>query len=262
MLVDENGSFVGQITGGCAEVALAEHAVESIRARCNDTQRYGLNSRFFDIQLPCGSGIDVHFDCCTGAEMLARLESRKMVEQIINTKSRQYLMRHLPVSRLLLFGQGPILSALARLAISCQFQVVCLVYDQATKDQLMSENIQSEWIDQRVERQDLNTAIDQYCDAYTAAVSLFHEHDMELQILLHLLQSEAFFLGALGSQATQKKRIRDLIALGAQSATTSRLHGPVGINITASTPIEIAVSILAQLIDEQPRPTLVALKSG
>jgi xanthine dehydrogenase accessory factor len=86
-------------------------------------------------------------------------------------------------------------------------------------------------------------------DAHTAVVALTHDAKLDDMALMEALQSNAFYVGALGSkrnQATRKERMKE--HFGMTDAQLARLHGPVGLNIHAKTPAEIAVSIIAQII--------------
>ena len=86
-------------------------------------------------------------------------------------------------------------------------------------------------------------------DAHTAVVALTHDAKLDDMALLEALKSEAFYVGALGSrrnQATRKQRLMEHFDLSAESL--ERLHGPVGLSIGAKTPAEIAVSIIAQIV--------------
>ena len=75
-------------------------------------------------------------------------------------------------------------------------------------------------------------------------------HDPKLDDpALHIaLQTEAFYIGALGSKKTQQQRINRLKQAGFTEKQIDRVHGPVGLNIGASSPEEIAVSILSEVI--------------
>ena len=220
MLVRNDGEFLGQISGGCIETALVEQAQTVISNNKNAVERYGSNSRFFDIQLPCGSGLDIEFDVQTTLEeyqsIKGQLNRRKAVR--INE-----VKNYKPIPRLLLFGQGPIVKCLTELANNVGFEVLLFDYQQSY-------------------------AFQKYCDQYTALVSLFHEHDLETDILLSVLDSELFYIGALGSQKTQLARLKKLEERGVSSQQLKKIHGPVGLNIGAVTPSQIAVSILAQVI--------------
>ena len=89
-----------------------------------------------------------------------------------------------------------------------------------------------------------------HADAHTAIVALTHDPKLDDMALLEALRSDAFYVGALGSsrnQATRKKRLAEHFDLA--EAELSRLHGPVGLRIGAKTPAEIAVSIVAQIVE-------------
>jgi xanthine dehydrogenase accessory factor len=89
-------------------------------------------------------------------------------------------------------------------------------------------------------------------DAHTAIVALTHDPKLDDMALLEALRSGAFYVGALGSsrnQATRKKRLAEHFDL--TEAELARLHGPVGLRIGAKTPAEIAVSIVAQIVERK-----------
>lgn len=86
-------------------------------------------------------------------------------------------------------------------------------------------------------------------DARTAVVTLTHDPKLDDPALIAALRSDAFYIGALGSKKTHAARIARLQAAGFDDAAVARIHGPVGLNIGAVSPAEIAVSIMAQIID-------------
>lgn len=253
MLVNQRGEFWGQITGGCAETALAEHAVLAINQRKNETHRYGLNSPYFDIQLPCGSGIDVYFDVTLTLESLLdlnnRLVNRSMARQHLDTGVGRYQKSYLPTERLLIFGQGPIQISLAILALASGFEVICFAQDVDSAERLLEAGIKPS---ERLPNND--DIVFGQSDRYTAMLSLFHEHELETELLVNALRSDLFYIGALGSRATHSERLKKLRRSGVSESMIARVHGPVGLNIGASTPAQIAISILAQLIEILPKP--------
>jgi xanthine dehydrogenase accessory factor len=86
-------------------------------------------------------------------------------------------------------------------------------------------------------------------DAHTAIVALTHDPKLDDMALLEALKSDAFYVGALGSRLNQQKRKQRLsehFDLGATEL--ARLHGPVGLALGARTPGEIALSIMAEII--------------
>jgi xanthine dehydrogenase accessory factor len=89
-------------------------------------------------------------------------------------------------------------------------------------------------------------------DAHTAVVALTHDSKLDDMALMEALNSEAFYVGALGSkrnQATRKARLME--HFGMTDLQLSKLHGPVGLNLGAKTPAEIAVSIVAQIVQQK-----------
>lgn len=86
-------------------------------------------------------------------------------------------------------------------------------------------------------------------DARTAVVTLTHDPKLDDPALFAALKSDAFYVGALGSKKTHAARAGRLKAAGFDDAAIARIHGPVGLDIGAVSPAEIAVSIMAQLIE-------------
>ena len=84
-------------------------------------------------------------------------------------------------------------------------------------------------------------------DETTAVVTLTHDPKLDDAALKPALESEAFYIGCLGSKKTHAARLGRLANAGIQASDLTRIHGPVGLNIGAKTPAEIAVSILAEV---------------
>jgi xanthine dehydrogenase accessory factor len=87
-------------------------------------------------------------------------------------------------------------------------------------------------------------------DPRTAIVALTHDPRIDDMGLMEALETDAFYVGAMGSRVTSEKRRERLRELGIGDAALDRLHAPVGIAIGSKTPAEIAVSILAELTRE------------
>ena len=93
-----------------------------------------------------------------------------------------------------------------------------------------------------------STALEQYpLDSRTAIVTLCHDPKLDDPALLVALESEAFYIGALGSRKTHAKRLERLIERGVSAELLPRIRAPVGLDIGARTPAEIALSIMAEL---------------
>ena len=102
-----------------------------------------------------------------------------------------------------------------------------------------------EWADEAFEKMGLDTS--------TAVVTLTHDPKLDDPALEAALRSDVFYVGALGSKRTHAKRKERLSEAGISDEQFARIHGPIGLNIGAKSPAEIAVSILGQIIEARAR---------
>ena len=84
-------------------------------------------------------------------------------------------------------------------------------------------------------------------DRRTAILTLTHDPKIDDPALEAALRSEAFYIGALGSRRTHAQRVERLKNAGFDDAAIARIRGPVGLAIGAQTPVEIAISIMAEI---------------
>ena len=110
----------------------------------------------------------------------------------------------------------------------------------ATSERFPGLKLITEWPDEAL----ANIAL----DMRSAVVTLTHDPKLDDPALAAALRSPAFYIGALGSKKTHAARLGRLKAMGFDDEAIARIHGPVGLDIEAQTPAEIAVSILAQVI--------------
>jgi len=152
-----------------------------------------------------------------------------------------FLTVHAPVARLVITGAVHISQALAPLARSLDYDVV--VVDPrtafASPERFPDINLIPEWPDTALPP--LNV------DRYTAFVALTHDPKIDDPALLHALERECFYIGALGSRKTHAKRVDRLKAQGISEAALARIHAPIGMPIGAVSPAEIAVAIMAEI---------------
>jgi xanthine dehydrogenase accessory factor len=153
-----------------------------------------------------------------------------------------------PKWRLLLIGAGQLSQAVAQMAALLDFEVlVCDPREEYAHN--FSNSFPSLVGATRIPGMPDDVVRELIPDAHTAIVALTHDSKLDDMALMEALQSDAFYVGALGSkrnQATRKERMIE--HFGMTEAQLARLHGPVGLNIHAKTPAEIAVSIVAQII--------------
>jgi xanthine dehydrogenase accessory factor len=91
-------------------------------------------------------------------------------------------------------------------------------------------------------------------DHYTAFVAVTHDPKIDDPALLHALERDCFYIGALGSLKTHARRAERLKALGASEADIARVHAPIGLEIGAISPSEIALAIMAEITAELRLP--------
>ena len=148
-----------------------------------------------------------------------------------------------PRWRLLLIGAGQLSQAVAHMAKLLDFEVLVCDPREEYAATLGLEGVT------RVMGMPDDVVLELKPDAHTAIVALTHDAKLDDMALIEGLNSDAFYVGALGSrrnQATRKQRLMEHFDISAEAL--ERLHGPVGLNIGAKTPAEIAVSILAQIV--------------
>jgi xanthine dehydrogenase accessory factor len=150
-----------------------------------------------------------------------------------------------PKWRLLLIGAGQLSRAVAQMAVMLDFEV--LVCDP--REEYAVGMIATMQGVQRVEGMPDDVVRELVPDAHTAIVALTHDPKLDDMALLEALQSNAFYVGALGSRRNQearKRRLAEHFDLSVEEL--GRLHGPVGLALGAKTPAEIAVSIVAEIV--------------
>jgi xanthine dehydrogenase accessory factor len=148
-----------------------------------------------------------------------------------------------PGPTLVICGAGPIAEALSAMATRAGFTVDVIDPRQAFVRPERFEtarSVRQGWPDQILSVDAL--------DSRTFVVSLLHEARFEADLFPQLLRSSVRYIGALGSHRTHAARLDRLRSEGFTEADLERIHGPVGLDIGAETPEEIAVSILGEMV--------------
>ena len=158
-----------------------------------------------------------------------------------------FLNVYVPPPRLIVVGAVHIAQSLAPMATLLEFDVT--VVDPrgawATTQRFPGVKVIQDWADDAFQAMGL--------DSSTAVVTLTHDPKLDDPALEAALKSDAFYVGALGSRRTHAKRKERLAEVGITDKQFARIHGPVGLNIGARSPAEIAVSILGQIIEVRAR---------
>ncbi|HSI00871.1 MAG TPA: XdhC family protein [Reyranella sp.] len=158
-----------------------------------------------------------------------------------------FLNVYVPPPRLIIVGAVHIAQSLAPMATLLEFDVT--VVDPrgawATTQRFPGVKVIKDWADEAFQEIGL--------DVSTAVVTLTHDPKLDDPALESALKSDVFYIGALGSRRTHAKRKERLAEVGITDEMFARIHGPVGLNIGARSPGEIAVSILGQIIEVRAR---------
>ena len=162
---------------------------------------------------------------------------------VVQAGSEIFLQVQVPPVRLIVLGAVHISQALAPLARLSGFDMT--VIDPrtafATPERFPDVKVLAEWPD---------VALAQLggLDRYSAMIAVTHDPKIDDPGLIASLKADCFYIGALGSRKTHAKRVERLQAAGFNEADIGRIRAPIGLDIGAVSPEEIAVSILAELI--------------
>ncbi|MEM1039001.1 MAG: XdhC family protein [Pseudomonadota bacterium] len=185
-----------------------------------------------------------------GDEIGARFLSGKS-GVVTHGNIEHFVQVYVPPARFLIIGAVHISQALAPMAQACDFDVTIIDPRTAfaTQDRFDGITLHAEWPEHILKGQPL--------DAYTALVAVTHDPKIDDVPLQAALEAKCFYVGALGSRKTHAKRLDRLHANGLAVEQTDRIAAPVGLDIGATTPSEIAVAVLAQAIEARRRPQTI-----
>jgi len=273
LAVRDDGVVSGSVSGGCVEDDLIARAKAALAAGQHEPAAarpslivYGVNkeeaARF---GLPCGGTLRLVQEPLVDAgwveQLLARTAEHRLVARTLDLASGRVVLRDAvrgeglafdgsrlttvfgPKWRLLLIGAGQLSQAVAQMATVLDFEVLVCDPREEYAATLGIEGVQ------RVPGMPDDVVREMLPDAHTAIVALTHDPKLDDMALLEALKSAAFYVGALGSKRNQdarKQRLAQHFDLTADEL--ARLHGPVGLALGARTPAEIAVSVLAEIV--------------
>jgi len=214
MLVRDDGSIVGTIGGGCVEADVWQAARQVMEEEKPRTLTFNLNQNpKYDTGLVCGGTLDV------------------FIEPV------------LPRALLYVFGGGHVSVNLYKVAQSAGFDVI-VVDDRdayANRERFPeAQQVIAEDFDQAMSKLSPSES------AYIVIVTRGHRDDM--RVLRWAVQTKARYVGMIGSKRKTIAIFRELEREGLSAALFDRVHAPIGLDIGAITPEEIAISITAELI--------------
>lgn len=289
--INDQGAFVGSVSGGCVEGAVVDCAKRIISGDDPTVMQFSVSDdQALDVGLTCGGSLQVLVAPIPDDTLLMQLcdhvSNRVPVCLITHMKSGQasiitqdavtgdvaitdqtreaaismlaagdcavvsqpgtgdlFIHCFSPPPRLLIIGAAHIAQVLAPMAQMAGFDVS--VIDPrtafATPERFPSINLSTLWPDEFIEQAPL--------DVSTAVVTLAHDAKIDDPALEAALRSDAFYLGALGSRKTHGKRTARLLDRGFSDQDVARIHAPVGLDLGGRKSSEIAVSIVAQIVE-------------
>jgi xanthine dehydrogenase accessory factor len=280
LAISGNGEMTGSVSGGCVEGAVVTEALDALQDRKSRILTFGVSDETaFASGLACGGTIRVLVEPVgEGAEALPEAELAELVaaraaprpvalvtdtttwtRRILTPgadvatdarlrsdlsgmeEDQRFIAIHNPPLRLIVVGAVHIAQPLLTIARECGY--ACTLIDPraafGSAERFPGETIVDDWPDEAL------AALKP--DARTAIVTLTHDPKLDDAAIRIALKSQAFYLGCLGSKKTHAKRLDRLAAEGFTPDDIAKIHAPVGLDIGAKTPAEIAVSVMAQI---------------
>ncbi len=276
LVIDADGAMEGSVSGGCVEGAVMVEALEALedgQARLLD---YGVSDDdAFAVGLACGGQIRVLVEPVGGAMSVghltalrdARTEKRPAAYVVdlqsdarqvvgpdayperfrldrsgVEEDGRTFVAVRNPPLRMVIVGAVHIAQALVGMARACGFAPVLIDPRGAfgSAERFPGETIIEDWPDAAM------AALTP--DARTAVVTLTHDPKLDDPAIMATLATDAFYLGCLGSKRTHAKRVARLEEAGFNADQIGRISAPVGLDLGGRQPAEIAVSVMAEVI--------------
>ncbi|TCP43050.1 XdhC family protein [Rhodovulum marinum] len=281
LAISGEGGMAGSVSGGCVEGAVIAEALEALADGKPRMLEFGVSDDdAFAVGLACGGRIRVLVEPVGAAlpepllaDLAAARAERRAVAYVVNTESwarrlagpddpalgpqiadrlradrsgfegNAFIGIHNPPLRMAIVGAVHIAQPLVQMARLAGFAPTLIDPRPAfgALDRFPGEVILDDWPDAALAHHGL--------DARTAVVTLTHDPKLDDPAILAALDSDVFYLGCLGSTRTHAKRVERLRGAGIPDDRIARIHAPVGLNIGAKSPAEIAVSIMAQIIE-------------
>lgn len=279
LAIRDDGQLCGSVSGGCIEDDLADKARHGLLPQTvamleygvsrDEAQRYGI---------PCGGRLQIFAEQLKSAEQLdpliEHIENRQLIQRSIHIRTGECRLSEAlagstarlegewfhasfgPKWRLLIIGANQLGSTLASMAQTLDFDV--LICDPREDMRAQWQVAGTRWMEGMPDDVVQNIRP----DAHTAIVAVTHDPKLDDMALLEALKCDAFYVGALGSRKNQEKRRERMRMFDLSETEIARLHGPVGLPIGSRTPAEIAIAILAEIIQVRSRQRLAAVESA
>lgn len=286
LVIDSEGNFLGSVSGGCVESDVITEAQDIIAMEARHMLEFGVaDETAWRVGLSCGGRIKVYvqsidanrasllsafnaertlrrpcmlvIDIASGKQRLVRASDINCdpMANILKERLRlgqsgiveccgEELFLHIeqPPTRLIVIGAVHVSQVLAPIASLVGFDMIIIDPRDAfsTPERFPTVELIAEWPEVVLPSLRL--------DHSTAMVLLTHDPRIDDQGLVEALGADCFYIGALGSRKTHAKRLERMRAKGFEESVLKRIHAPIGLDIGAVSPAEIAVSIVGEII--------------
>lgn len=263
----ESGEQIGSLSGGCVEEDLLEKLKGGAYAGDRPQRvEYGVSAEQNErLGLPCGGRLHILLQQLSTVDIdwlqavADAIRERRCIERVLSLATGSTTVQPAerfqslaltgeemrqcfgPRMRMLLVGAGQLAHCLGELALAMDYEVIVTDPRRQFLDQWQLPQIE------QVQGMPDDVVRERAGDRHSVVITLTHDPRIDDMALMEALTTEAWYIGALGSVRTTAKRLNRLQQLGLSEAQLARLHAPVGIDIGSKTPIEIAVSIMAEL---------------
>ena len=266
MIIRDDGQVAGSLSGGCIEDDLIARVKRGeLAPRLPQATTYGVTAEEAQrFGLPCGGTVQIVLEPLSAQsllrDMLAAIESHRVIRRRLELATGLVSLRpcddgdalrfdgqaletvHGPRLRLVIIGGGQLSRYLASMAVMLDYRVtVCDPREEYHEGWAAMEGVTLS----RLMPDDLVIAMN--LDANSALVAVTHDPKLDDLALMEALKTPAFYVGALGSRRSNDNRRLRLKDFDVSEAELLKLRGPVGLNLGAKTPPEIAMSIVAEM---------------
>ena len=268
LAVSERGDVVGSLTGGCVEPALYEEARAVLAGEPPRLRTYGIEDEdAFEAGLPCGGTVHVFISQVERdlvGQLAAAVRSDEPIalaltvsgpetgtQRVVPVEDRSeptlegdvFVLPLLPRPRMYVFGAVDHAAAVARVGTFLGYHVtVCDARARfLTRGRFPdADELVVAWPDEFLRSAPV--------DGRTAICVLTHDHKFDVPLLQAALATPAGYIGAMGARRTTAERAERLRAEGVPDEALARVHAPIGLDIGARTPEEVAVAVAAEMV--------------
>ncbi|MBL8064731.1 MAG: XdhC family protein [Chthonomonadaceae bacterium] len=244
MLVRDDMLSYSSVSGGCVEATLIDQALLVLQSGIPTLATYGNEEPV----LSCGGSIEVWIEPCPAQTELAKakieMDSNREVSWTVGPSNASVTFTYGPKRRLFLIGAVPIAASLARQALELGFAPTII-----DPREVFLRSSLAAYPELAPVRGWPNEVLNshKFCEQ-DALVALSHDDKIDDMAVETGLKAGAWYVGALGSGSTQAARKERLSEAGLSAEILAKIKGPVGLKIGAVTPEEIALSIVAEIV--------------